>query len=195
MDKGWIKLYRSITDNGIYSVKPFDKCHAWIDLLLLAEHKTHKKIWRGKMTEFKRGDVCLSIERLAERWGWSRGKVERFLSNLNDEEMVSLNVHRNRTVITIVKYDDFQNQQTSERTSKRTSNKQSERTSNEQSNDEYLKNVKNDKEEKNIEAPAEPKDPIEKELDYLYDLLDSLPLDSEEYKQAFRRIGELEKDE
>lgn len=150
----WIKLYRSLLNNDLYLIKPFDRLHAWIDLLLLAENKTHKKLWRGKMTEFKRGDVNLSIERLAERWGWSRGKVERFLSNLSDMEMVSLNVHRNRTVITIEKWDFFQGQQTSKRTSECASNKQSERTKNEQSNDEYLKNNnKNIKESKKEVAP------------------------------------------
>ena len=156
MDKNmtWIKLYRSLLNNDIYLIKPFDRLHAWIDLLLLAENKTHKKLWRGKLTEFKRGDVNLSIERLAERWGWSRGKVERFLSNLSDLEMISLNVHRNRTVITIEKWEFFQGQQTSKRTSERTSNEQSERAKNEQSNDEYLKNNnKNNKESKKEVAP------------------------------------------
>ena len=156
MDKNmtWIKLYRSLLTNDLYLIKPFDRVHAWIDLLLLAENKTHKKLWRGKLTEFKRGDVNLSIERLAERWGWSRGKVERFLSNLNDMEMISLNVHRNRTVITIEKWEFFQGQQTSKRTSECASNKQSERAKNEQSNDEYLKNNnKNNKESKKEVAP------------------------------------------
>ena len=156
MDKNmtWIKLYRSLLNNDIYLIKPFDRLHAWIDLLLLAENKTHKKLWRGKLTEFKRGDVNLSIERLAERWGWSRGKVERFLINLSDLEMISLNVHRNRTVITIEKWEFFQGQQTSKRTSERTSNEQSERAKNEQSNDEYLKNNnKNNKESKKEVAP------------------------------------------
>lgn len=161
MDKNmtWIKLYRSLLNNDLYLIKPFDRLHAWIDLLLLAENKTHQKLWRGKLTEFKRGDVNLSIERLAERWGWSRGKVERYLSNLSDMKMISLNVHRNRTVITIVKWDIFQGQQTSKRTSERASNKQSERDENEQSNDEYLKNNNKIIKEIKEDAPLDEEDP------------------------------------
>lgn len=195
MDKGWIKLQRSIADNWIYNAKPFDKCHAWIDLLLLAEHKTHKKMWRGNITEFRRGDVCLSIEKLGIRWGWSRKKVRHFLEQLEGDGMVHLKAHRNRTVITLVNYSVYQDKGTSKGTSEGTSKDTSDGTSEVTSEGTYLKNVKNDKEEKNIKAPAEQKDPIEEELDYLYDLLDKLPLDSEERKQASRRIGELETDE
>ena len=106
--EGWIKLQRTIEDNWVYNQKPFDKCHAWIDLLLLAEHKTHKKMWRGSMTDFKRGDVCMSIERLAERWGWSRKKVRHFLEQLEGDEMVHLNAHQTRTTITLVNYGFYQ---------------------------------------------------------------------------------------
>ena len=151
-NKTWIKLYRQILNNDLYNIKPFDRLHAWIDLLLLAEFKTHKKLWRGSMTEFRKGDVNLSIKRLAERWGWSRGKVERFLGNLSDMEMIQLNVHRNRTTITIVNWDSFQNARTSKQTSDRASNDESEWTSNDKTDGEYLKKDKKGKEEK--EKPA-----------------------------------------
>lgn len=150
----WIKLYRSLLNNDLYLIKPYDRLHAWIDLLLLAEHKTHKSMWRGQMTEFRRGDVNLSMKRLAERWGWSRGKVERFLSTLSELEMIHLNVHRNRTVITIEKWDFFQGQQTSKRTSERTSDDTSDKTSDDTSDRAHLKNNnKNDKEGKKEVAP------------------------------------------
>ena len=158
-NKTWIKLYRQILNHDLYNIKPFDRLHAWIDLLLLAEFKTKRKLWRGSMTEFKKGDVNLSIKKLADRWGWSRGKVERFLNNLSDMEMIHLNVHRNRTTITSINWDNFQNGRTSERTSKRASNDESERTSNEQSDDEYLK-----KDKEGIENKEKPSaDPVQEE--------------------------------
>lgn len=48
---------------------------------------------------------------------------------------------------------------------------------------------------KDIKEPPSAKSKTEKELDYLYDLMDKLPLNSEERKAASRRIGELENDE
>lgn len=159
--EGWIKLQRTIEDNWVYNQKPFDKCHAWVDLLLLAEHKTHKKMWRGSMTEFKRGDVCLSIERLAERWGWSRKKTRHFLEQLESDEMVHLNAHQNRTTVTLVNYEFYQGRGTSEGTPKGTSKGTSDgivkRTSKGTSEDTYLKNVKNvknEKEDKEIKEAA-----------------------------------------
>ena len=164
-DKGWIKLHRSILENEFYMAKPFSKGQAWIDLLLLAEHKTHKRMWRGNLVEFRRGDVNLSIKQLGIRWGWSHGKVERFLDNLSEQEMIYQNVNRNRTVLTIVKYDDFQSQRESERKSDRKSNRQSERESNEQSDEQYLKNDKNVKEEKEEPAALPSEDDLAGEVD------------------------------
>lgn len=169
---GWIKLHRSILVNEFYEIRPFSKGQAWIDLLLLAENETHKKMWRGNMVEFRRGDVCLSIKQLGIRWGWSHGKVERFLNNLSDMGMIHQNVNRNRTTLTIVKYEDFQGRQESKRKSNRKSNEQSEWESNEQSDEQYLKNkYKEDKEEK--EKPAAL--PSEKELQEEYDPEDDGP--------------------
>ena len=153
-DKGWIKLHRSIMDNDLYMQKPFSRGQAWVDLLLLAEHKTQKKFWRGNLTEFRRGDVCLSILKLSERWGWSRNKVRHFLGQLEELEMVHLNGHQNRTVITIVKYDDFQNQGTPKRTPERTPKGTVDRAVDGTVDEAHLKNnIKNDKESKEYIAP------------------------------------------
>lgn len=150
--KQWVKIQRSIIDNWVYKQKPFDKCHAWLDLILLAEYKTEKKMWRGSLTEFKRGDVCLSIEKLAERWGWSRNKVRHFLAQLEGDEMVHLNAHQRRTTITLVNYGLYQNKGTSDGTPKGTSKGTSESTVKRTSEGTYLKNIKEDKE--NIEEGA-----------------------------------------
>lgn len=119
----YIYLDRGILDNWIYNDKPFNRSMAWIDLLLLAEHTTHKAIWRGQMTEFKRGDVCLSITELAKRWGWSRDKTRRFISQLESDNMVRANCTTNRTTITIVKYDDFQNRRTTNKATDKATDK------------------------------------------------------------------------
>ena len=158
-DKGWIKLNRQITEHWIW--KNHEYAFAWIDLLLLAEHKTHKSMWRGNITDFKRGDVCLSITKLGERWGWSRNKVRHFLGQLEDDGMIHLNAHQTRTTITIVNYGLFQDKGTSDGTSKRTPKSTTERTSDRTSEGTYLKNVKNDKEDKEKASPTSEEDFID----------------------------------
>ena len=153
----YILLDRGILNNWIYDDKPFNRSMAWIDLLLLAEHTTRKKMWRGQMTEFKRGDVNLSITELSKRWGWSREKTRRFISQLEADNMVHAKCTTNRTTITIVKYDDFQNR----RTTDKATNKSTERTSDKTTDETHLINNKlitnNDKE--NAPLPDDEIDP------------------------------------
>lgn len=128
MAKGWIRLDRQIMEHWTYSDKPFNKSMAWIDLILLADHKTHKKLWRGKLTTFKRGDVNLSISALALRWGWSRNKARRFLLQLKEDNMINLYGATDRTTITIVKYGFFQGKRTADETTDETTNETTDET-------------------------------------------------------------------
>lgn len=113
----YIYLDRGILDHWIYKDKPFNRSMAWIDLLLIANHKTHTTMWKGKSIQFKRGDVNLSITELSKRWGWSRGKTRRFILNLETDGMVTTKRTADGTVITIVKYGTFQDKRTPKRTS------------------------------------------------------------------------------
>lgn len=111
----YIYLDRGILEHWTYKDKPFNKSMAWIDLLLIANHKTHTTLWKGKNTQFKRGDVNLSITELSERWGWSRGKTRRFILNLEMDGMITKKRTPDGTVLTIVKYNSFQDKRPSKR--------------------------------------------------------------------------------
>ena len=129
---------------------------AWIDLILIADYKTQKKMWRGKKVEFKRGDVNKSISMLADRWGWSRGRVKRFLKMLETDNMIKVKATTNRTTITLLNYGVFQDK----RSTNRTTGDTTERTSGDTTDGPHLKNIKKDKEIKEEavslldEAPA-----------------------------------------
>ena len=126
MNKGtYIYLDRGILDHWTYQDKPFNRSMAWIDLLLIANHKTHTTMWKGKKTTFKRGDVNLSITELSKRWGWSRGKTRRFILSLEMDGMANIKRTSDGTVLSLVKYDDYQNKRTPKRTSNDTTHKTS----------------------------------------------------------------------
>lgn len=103
-NKGWICLHRSLLDNFLWKDKPFSKGQAWIDLLLLANHADVKSIQNGKLIVFKRGTVNRSKLSLAERWGWDRKKVNRFLGVLEMDGMLTVNATTHGTTLTIVNY-------------------------------------------------------------------------------------------
>lgn len=124
MDDGWIKLSRSMVNHWLWSYTPFSFGQAWIDLLLLANFEDAKTVYKGKIITCKRGDVNFSILYLAERWKWSRKKVTKFLEVLKSDGMVTTNITKHRTTITIVNYDNFQCLGTTKGTTKDTTDAQ-----------------------------------------------------------------------
>lgn len=147
-EKGWIKVDRNIEKHWLWDEKPFSYGQAWIDLILIANHKDDKISYKGEVIVCKRGTVNKSITFLADRWGWSRCKARRFLLSLQSDGMVTIKATTHRTTITIENYNIYQDT----RTTKQTTNKQqvaNKQTASSQQVDTY-KNVKNDKNEKNI---------------------------------------------
>lgn len=110
--QGWIKLYRKIQDHYLYDEKPFDKLHAWLDLLLLANYEDKKTMRGNQIIEVKRGSFITSEVELASRWGWSRKKVRSFLELLMNEQMIIKKGTTKYTAISIVNYDFYQVQGT-----------------------------------------------------------------------------------
>jgi hypothetical protein len=111
---GWIKLHRDITNHWIWNDKPFDKCRAWIDLILMANHKDNKFVLGNEVINVNRGSFITSEVKLMERWGWSKTKVRAFLNLLEKDSMIVKNSDRKKTTITIVKYNVWQDIETTE---------------------------------------------------------------------------------
>lgn len=109
-DKGWIKLYRQITDNPMWqSMDPFDRRSAWIDLLLLANHDARTiQLRNGEYKTIGVGQYFTSLDHLATRWHWSRNKVDRYLKQISGQGMCTRTGTPSGTLLTIVNYGFFQ---------------------------------------------------------------------------------------
>ena len=108
--EGWIKLHRQLSENPLWLIKPFSEGQAWVDLLLITTFdKGFIKTKNGTKIKLNRGECGYSVLTLSQRWGWSRGKVTRFLSFLKSEEMIQQKIVSNTTIINILNYDNFQN--------------------------------------------------------------------------------------
>lgn len=119
MQNGWIKLHRQIFDCWVWNDKPFSKGQAWVDLLLLANHQKEKIPFKNEVIAAERGIVCRSVLWLADRWGWSREKTRRFLSQLQSDGMVLVNATTHLTTITLVNYGIYQDLQPTKPTTDR----------------------------------------------------------------------------
>jgi len=137
---GWIKIYRQLTLNNIWTEESFSRGQAWIDLLLLANHKDGIVRVRGIKIPVLRGQVGWSELKLADRWKWSRGKVRRFIRELENEKMVVQHKNRKTSIISILNYEFYQCNDTTDSTTDGQQIVQQTDTN---------KNVKNDKNDKN----------------------------------------------
>lgn len=123
-NSNWIKLNRAIMDDWIWkgdNTEPFDMRSAWVDLLLLAYSHDEMRVSHGQPVIVKRGQVPYSQRWLADRWGWSRGKVRRFLSILEKDQKIRVDGTNRNTMITIEKYAFWQDARPSDSTSDGTS--------------------------------------------------------------------------
>lgn len=148
--EGWIKLHRQIIEHPDYFSEPFTRVMAWIDLLMLANHKGMNMYVRGNKVEIKRGDTAIAQETLATRWKWSRTKVKRYLNELEKDRQIVQQKSNVINTISIVNYDAYQSDDTTESTADDTTEDQQKisrkPTENPQkSTNKNVKNVKNDK--------------------------------------------------
>ena len=114
---GYIKIDRGILKHWLWEDKPFSKGQAWIDLLLLAVWKESKELYRGELVERTPGEIFCSIEWLADKWGWNRKTVMRFLDVLERDNMITQTRTKKGTTITIVNWTVYQTQGTTQGTS------------------------------------------------------------------------------
>lgn len=102
---GFIRLWRSVRGKDFYREKPFDNFRAWVDLLMEANF-ADKADKFGELV--RRGELHTSEQALAERWGWTKSKVHRFLTNLESESQIESLANRKRTKIRITNYEQYQ---------------------------------------------------------------------------------------
>jgi len=105
---GYISIYRKIQDNWLWSDKPFNKALAWIDILLSAQFHDSKVVIGGQVIEVPRGSWFVSVKTLETRWGWSSNKIRTFIRTLERDGMIQTEGTTRGTLLTVVKYEDYQ---------------------------------------------------------------------------------------
>jgi hypothetical protein len=106
---GYIKLWRDAFDHPL--LRNGDRFRAFMWLVSEACWKGTKFDVRGKTITLHRGQLCVSREQLADAWKWSPSAVERFLARLKTEQMIERSTGQGKSVITILNYDKYQDQE------------------------------------------------------------------------------------
>ncbi len=138
--EGWIKLHRQIEDNEFYFAERFTKIQAWMDLLLLANHKANMFYVRGNEIKLKEGQTGWSIQSLGRRWQWNQRTVTKYLRALEKRQMIQVEISNITTIITIINWKQYQGH-TEQNTEQNTGQMQNRIHTNK--NDKNVKNEKN----------------------------------------------------
>ena len=92
MNRGWWRYWRKMQDDPLWEPKRSrTKYEAWLDIISRAKGRPGREIVGYSSILLERGQLIFSIKGLAEDWKWSRGKVRRFLSYLENEDQISVN--------------------------------------------------------------------------------------------------------
>ena len=106
--EGWVKLHRKLLNNPLWNCEPFTRGQAWIDLILLANHKKTFFYKRNIKINVERGQIARSEVELSDRWKWSRSKVRKYLKDLQEEQQIEQQKNNVTQIITIINYEDYQ---------------------------------------------------------------------------------------
>jgi hypothetical protein len=85
MDKSkwFVRVPFELFESSFWMMKPFSKKEAYVDLFKLANASGSSMYeTRGVLVTLEEGEVGTSLILLAERWGWDRKTVKRFLVSL-----------------------------------------------------------------------------------------------------------------
>ena len=114
---GWIKIHRRIKENWLYPKKRiFTKLEAWIDLLIMVNHKSQKKVINNEVIEIKRGERDLSYRYLAKKWKWSHTKIKRYFTLLQKDNMIRLKKRTGQNLVSVCNYERYQDSHFEKRT-------------------------------------------------------------------------------
>jgi DNA replication protein DnaD len=103
--QGWIKLHRKIQEHWIYQEdRKFSKYEAWLDLIMLANHKQTTVILGNELVKTQPGQVITSEVKLMKKWNWGKTKLRTFLGLLESDGMIVKKTDRKKTMITICNY-------------------------------------------------------------------------------------------
>lgn len=154
MNNGWIKLHRKLLNSPLAKKPAW--AWLWVTLLLMASHDNKERfIWNNKEITLEKGQFITGRKRLKEITGIPETTIEDILNYLESQHQIRQQKATKYRLITIVKWEDYQ----------KDDRFLDNRATTERQQSDTIKNVKNDKKEKNNTNTIHTKQLIIKEMD------------------------------
>lgn len=107
-ERGVIAIDRGVFDHDCFADEPFTEREAWMWLIAEAAWKARTRRIGRVVVNLARGQLAASLRFMAERWGWNKDKVDRFLARLKNRDMIATDSATGISVITICNYNNYQ---------------------------------------------------------------------------------------
>ena len=112
MNLGWISINRKLLKHDIFKFnKQYSRFEAWVWLLLRANYEDRDVCIGNKIYKLKRGQMIISQLKVRLKFGWSNTRLTNFLKLLKNKGSIEYETNTKMTIVTILKYDSYQNQQ------------------------------------------------------------------------------------
>ena len=107
MNKGWIKLYRSIWDQE-QSADPAWVA-VWMYLLTHAAHEETEVTFKGERVKLKPGQLIVTIRSFTNAMpSLKRDRVHRLLCSMTEDRLIAKRSDKRFTFITVLEWDSYQ---------------------------------------------------------------------------------------
>jgi hypothetical protein len=106
---GTVNISRDIWHDAAFKDQPFTEREAFVWLIMEASWKDREKRVGNVAVSLKRGQLVASVRFMAEAWKWQKSTVDRFLKRLEKRDMIGTSSGTGMNVVTICKYDEYQN--------------------------------------------------------------------------------------
>jgi hypothetical protein len=77
-------------------------------MIIIANHNDGFYYKRGIRVNVIRGQIGYDLDSLGKRWKWSRGKVDRFINELENDKQIVRQKNNITTLITVINYETYQ---------------------------------------------------------------------------------------
>lgn len=105
---GVFAVSREFFDDPDFDPEPFTQREAFLWLVAKSAWKPHRTRGALGSVDLERGEFCFSVRYLAERWKWSKSRVDRFISALEKRDTIRDASRDKEKIWKINKYNDFQ---------------------------------------------------------------------------------------
>lgn len=108
----FLKLNRKFFEHQFWNeTREYSRAEAWLDLVQMARFEAKQEIIQDKVIEVRKGELPASRRYLEKRWKWGSTKIRNYLRMLEQMGMITQRTTHGQTIITLVKYERYNEQQ------------------------------------------------------------------------------------